>query len=54
VHRDSRYFSPDPEKFIPERWLADEAMTKERNFKLEKEAYIPFSYGVWPISRISL
>ncbi|KAJ2934634.1 hypothetical protein H1R20_g2468, partial [Candolleomyces eurysporus] len=41
LHRDSRYFSPSPEAFIPERWLAN----SEGMFTTNREAFIPFSYG---------
>jgi cytochrome P450 len=37
-HRDPRYF-PDPEKFLPERWLDESAK------KLPKYAYYPFGGG---------
>jgi len=41
VQRDPRYFSPDPEAFRPERWLA----TEKANFTLNPLAFFPFSYG---------
>ncbi|KAJ7255067.1 cytochrome P450 [Mycena haematopus] len=28
IHRDPRYFSPSPEKYIPERWLAEDETNK--------------------------
>ncbi|TFK37559.1 high nitrogen upregulated cytochrome P450 monooxygenase 2 [Crucibulum laeve] len=40
IHRDSRYFSPNPEKFWPERWIS-----KDRDIILDKGAFIPFSAG---------
>ena len=41
MHRNPRYFSPDPDKFWPDRWLADakEGMVTDRS------AFIPFSTG---------
>ncbi|GJJ06920.1 hypothetical protein Clacol_001116 [Clathrus columnatus] len=41
MHRDSRYFSPDPDRFWPERWYTQ----NNNNIKLDRSAYIPFSYG---------
>ncbi|KAK7680564.1 hypothetical protein QCA50_016346 [Cerrena zonata] len=38
LHRDPRYFSPNPETFIPERWL-------ESDKTMNTLAFIPFSYG---------
>ncbi|KAJ1022434.1 hypothetical protein NDA16_003423 [Ustilago loliicola] len=40
MHRDPRNFSPAPDAFRPERWLAPE---KEERF--ERKAFIPFSAG---------
>ncbi|KAK7061076.1 hypothetical protein VNI00_000811 [Paramarasmius palmivorus] len=40
IHRDERYFSPDPERFWPKRWLSTEKGTA-----LEQAAFIPFSTG---------
>jgi cytochrome P450 len=40
IHRDPRYFSPQPESFRPERWIYPE---KEKAF--DKNAFIPFGYG---------
>ncbi|KAJ7146770.1 cytochrome P450 [Mycena epipterygia] len=42
MHRDPRYFSPDPERFMPERWLAAE---DDPAFILNQDAFIPFSTG---------
>ncbi|KAJ7692153.1 cytochrome P450 [Mycena rosella] len=42
MHHDARYFYPDPERFMPERWLADE---DDAAFVLNQEAFIPFSTG---------
>ena len=41
MHRSPRYFSPDPDKFWPDRWLAGakEGVVTDRN------AFIPFSTG---------
>jgi len=37
IHRDSRYFGPDPDAFRPERWLSGEP--------INRGAFIPFSTG---------
>lgn len=42
VNRDECNFSPEPDAFIPERWLAGSSDTK---WHMNKEAFIPFSYG---------
>ncbi|KAJ6543634.1 cytochrome P450 [Mycena vulgaris] len=42
IHHDPHYFSPDPERFMPERWLADE---DDPAFILNQDAFIPFSAG---------
>ncbi|KAF8516666.1 cytochrome P450 [Gautieria morchelliformis] len=44
VHRDPRYFFPNPDAFWPERWLPEEQVATE-NYKLEHDAYFPFSFG---------
>ncbi|KAF7330444.1 Cytochrome P450 [Mycena venus] len=38
LHLDSRYFSPSPDRFMPERWI-DPALAPNAT------AFIPFSYG---------
>ncbi|GJJ15389.1 hypothetical protein Clacol_009665 [Clathrus columnatus] len=38
LHRDPRYFSPQPNSFIPERWL-------DESIKPDRSAFIPFSVG---------
>ena len=40
IHRDPRYFFPNPNKFWPERWLKEDP-----NIILERNAFIPFSTG---------
>lgn len=49
VHRDPRYFSPNPEEFWPERWLPEEASkiaeARGQEYKLAQGAYMPFHYG---------
>ncbi|KAF8519619.1 cytochrome P450 [Hysterangium stoloniferum] len=40
VHRDPRYFSPDPEQYNPDRWI-----DKGSGLELDQTAYFPFSYG---------
>ncbi|KZT08069.1 cytochrome P450 [Laetiporus sulphureus 93-53] len=42
IHRDPRYFSPDPERFWPERWLPG---AEDAGACTVKEAFIPFSTG---------
>ncbi|TFY54545.1 hypothetical protein EVJ58_g8800 [Rhodofomes roseus] len=41
LHRDPRYFSPDPDRFWPERWLHRDDPTVVTN----ASAFIPFSSG---------
>ncbi|KAJ6583187.1 cytochrome P450 [Mycena sp. CBHHK59/15] len=38
LHLDSRYFSPSPERFMPERWI-------DPSLVPHTAAFIPFSYG---------
>jgi hypothetical protein len=49
VQRDRRHFSPDPDAFLPERWLPDEgpkiAAAAGQEYKLNQGAYMPFNYG---------
>ncbi|KAJ7639705.1 cytochrome P450 [Mycena polygramma] len=42
MHRDPGYFSPSPEEYIPDRWIAGE---DERRFITNEDAFIPFSTG---------
>jgi cytochrome P450 len=42
MHRDPRYFSPDPDRFMPERWLAGD---DDPTFVVNQNAFIPFSTG---------
>ncbi|KAJ7790423.1 cytochrome P450 [Mycena olivaceomarginata] len=44
MHRDPRYFSPSPEKYIPERWLGGDDDTGTK-FIVNEDAFIPFSTG---------
>ncbi|KAJ7174134.1 cytochrome P450 [Mycena crocata] len=41
MHRDPRYFSPSPDKYMPERWLSSDTTT----FLVNEDAFIPFSAG---------
>ncbi|KAK7037638.1 hypothetical protein VNI00_010855 [Paramarasmius palmivorus] len=41
MHRSLQHFSPEPESFIPERWLFPDNAT----FTLDQSAFMPFSYG---------
>jgi cytochrome P450 len=48
VHRDPRYFSPDPDEFWPDRWRPEGKLLARANgqhFALEQRAFIPFNYG---------
>ncbi|GJJ08845.1 hypothetical protein Clacol_003064 [Clathrus columnatus] len=40
IHRDKRYFSPNPDQFWPERWYVQNEKTTT-----DRTAFIPFSYG---------
>jgi len=50
LHRDPRNFYPHPESWWPDRWLADPfqddtALSEPDAFKLNKDAFVPFSRG---------
>jgi len=55
IQRDSRYFSPEPERFWPDRWLSPEGRRAmddpsrlfDPNTPVihDLDAYLPFSYG---------
>jgi hypothetical protein len=48
VHRDARYFSPNPHMFWPERWTDEGeklAAARGEPFRLNKTAWMPFNYG---------
>lgn len=50
LHRDPRYFSPEPESFLPERWLKYPCSVSPQFRQLgpfihNTSAFIPFSYG---------
>jgi cytochrome P450 len=57
VHRDPRYFSPDPDAFWPERWLSGEgpklAEARGTAFALNQGAYMPFNYGPLALSGLA-
>lgn len=40
IHRDARYFKPDPDRFWPERWLSTDP-----NVETNQAAFLPFSIG---------
>ncbi|KAF7333636.1 hypothetical protein MSAN_02406600 [Mycena sanguinolenta] len=42
IHRDPRNFSPSPDKYIPDRWLAKD---NDSEFVTNDDAFIPFSTG---------
>jgi cytochrome P450 len=53
VHRDARYFSPDPEAFWPERWLPEGpklAESRGESFVHDTSAFAPFSFGTPSLS----
>jgi len=43
VSRDVRNFAPDPESFMPERWLGGE--TNAEPARLHRDVLAPFSIG---------
>jgi cytochrome P450 len=48
VHRDPRYFHPEPHAFSPERWTVEGpslAKARGQEFRLDKAAWMPFNYG---------
>lgn len=45
LHRDPRYFWPNPDSFMPSRWLVDAKSMSKEDFRLNTMAWIPFSYG---------
>lgn len=56
MHRDPRYFSPFPERFIPERWINNDSRTSSGSsihdseydgvkFVTNPGAFIPYSLG---------
>jgi cytochrome P450 len=46
IHRDARYFNPDPDRFWPERWLDNEPdRTSSLSVHTENAAFIPYSVG---------
>ena len=45
IHRDPRYFFPNPDKFWPERWLKQDVDDNNVKIILERNAFIPFSTG---------
>ncbi|KAJ7665066.1 cytochrome P450 [Mycena polygramma] len=45
IHRDPDYFSPNPDRYWPERWLADTATDTDQPFVMNTDGFIPFSLG---------
>ncbi|KAJ6567330.1 high nitrogen upregulated cytochrome P450 monooxygenase 2 [Mycena vulgaris] len=45
IHRDPRYFSPDPDRFWPERWLEETILTSPSPVKTDHSAFLPYSIG---------
>ncbi|KAJ7590095.1 cytochrome P450 [Mycena floridula] len=45
VHRDPVHFSPLPDSFIPERWLPESLLSDHSEFRLNLDAYFPWSIG---------
>ncbi|KAJ7108572.1 cytochrome P450 [Mycena epipterygia] len=43
IHRDPRYFSPDPDRFWPERWLEDH--NSPVLVTTDRSAFLPYSAG---------
>ncbi len=47
VHRDARFW-PEPDRFLPERWLAtahDSSQLEAKKASIHQCAYFPFSEG---------
>ncbi|KAG7094238.1 hypothetical protein E1B28_007843 [Marasmius oreades] len=40
LHRDPRYFSPNPEEFLPDRWI-----TEDKSVVTNRDAFLAFSTG---------
>ncbi|KAM0753194.1 cytochrome P450 [Meredithblackwellia eburnea MCA 4105] len=51
LHHSSRYFSPSPASFLPERWLSDSPVFRdtfnEEPFVHDTRAFIPFGVGAF-------
>lgn len=47
LHHDPRYFSPNVDEFVPERWLSQNVDNgeKQRTYITSQDAFIPFSTG---------
>ncbi|KAH7915811.1 cytochrome P450 [Hygrophoropsis aurantiaca] len=46
MHRDLRYFSPEPYKFWPERWIKTSGgIISDDGVICDRNAFVPFSYG---------
>ncbi|KAJ7508590.1 high nitrogen upregulated cytochrome P450 monooxygenase 2 [Mycena galericulata] len=45
IHRDARYFAPDPDRFWPERWLEDEHHNSPTLVQTDHSAFLPYSFG---------
>ena len=45
MHRSPHYFSPDPDRFWPNRWLAGPAAKEGVPVVTDRSAFIPFSAG---------
>ncbi|KAJ7512708.1 cytochrome P450 [Mycena galericulata] len=44
IHRDARYFSPNPDRFWPDRWLENPDCNPPTS-KTDRSAFIPYSVG---------
>ncbi|KAJ7100158.1 high nitrogen upregulated cytochrome P450 monooxygenase 2 [Mycena belliarum] len=45
IHRDPRYFSPDPDRFWPERWLEETHCDPSISVHTDRAAFLPYSIG---------